>query len=342
MQRIVALMTSLVVALPLWAQITLPVNVSQRGALKQRIGVTDITIDYGRPAVNGREVWGALVPYDQVWRAGANENTTFTTTTDVKIHGKDLPAGTYGLHMIPGKTEWTLIFSRQAHAWGSYFYDKAQDALRVSVAPVPAPHTEILTFDAPSVTEDGALLQLRWEKVAVPIMVSVDLAGTVTADLQRQLTGVAGFNPMNYAQAADWVLQHKGDIATVKAWIARASQGRPTFISFKLQASLADHEGNATKASELRAKAVELGTNQENNLYGYELLNQGRKSEGLSILDANAKRFPTDPNAWDSLGEAYALNENKTKALECFNKALSMNPPPEVRRNSEQWLKKLQ
>lgn len=342
MHRIILLLAAWVVAMPLWAQITLPVNVSQRGAVRQRIGVTDITIDYGRPAVNGREIWGALVPYDQVWRAGANENTTFTASTAVKIHGRDLPAGTYGMHMIPGKTEWTLIFSKQASAWGSYFYDKAEDALRVSVTPVPASHTELLTYDVPSVTEDGAMIQLRWEKLAIPIAVQVDLVGTVTADLQRQLTGLAGFTPVNYAQAADWVLQHKGDVGTVKAWIARASQGRPSFISFKLQSTLADHEGNAGKAAELRTKAAEIGTNQEINLFGYELLQRGKKTEGLSVLEINAKRFANDPNTWDSLGEAYAMNDNKAKAIECFKKSLSMDPPPEVRRNSEQWLKKLQ
>ena len=108
---------------------------SQHAVITQRIGITDVTINYHRPMVNKRKVWGGLVPYGQVWRAGANENTTIKFTDPVTIEGKPLPAGAYGLHMIPGENEWTVIFSRNSTSWGSFTYNQAEDALRVTVKP---------------------------------------------------------------------------------------------------------------------------------------------------------------------------------------------------------------
>src|SRR5258707_969690 len=110
-------------------------RVSQRGTVSQRIGLTDITITYHRPEVGGREIWGKTVPFGKVWRAGANENTTITLSDDVSIEGKPLVAGTYGLHTIPDKDQWTIIFSKNATSWGSFSYDEKEDALRVSDKP---------------------------------------------------------------------------------------------------------------------------------------------------------------------------------------------------------------
>src|SRR5436189_1204514 len=120
---------------------------SQAAQVKQRVGVTDITITYHRPVVNGRKIWGGLVPTGQVWRAGANENTTIEFSTPVSIEGKPLPAGNYGLHMIPNADTWTVIFSKMAVAWGSYTYNQSEDALRVKVKPQPVDKSvEWLTF----------------------------------------------------------------------------------------------------------------------------------------------------------------------------------------------------
>ncbi|MDQ6810158.1 MAG: DUF2911 domain-containing protein, partial [Verrucomicrobiota bacterium] len=110
---------------------------SQAALVKQRVGVTDITIAYHRPLVNGRKIWGGLVPFGQVWRAGANENTTFEVTDPVLVEGQPLPKGLYGLHMIPNPDSWTIIFSKAATSWGSYTYNQAEDALRVNVKPRP-------------------------------------------------------------------------------------------------------------------------------------------------------------------------------------------------------------
>src|SRR5947209_16211752 len=147
---------------------------SQHAKVMQRVGITDITINYHRPLVKGRKVWGGLVPYGQVWRAGANENTTIEFTDPVTIEGKPLAKGIYGLHMIPNENEWTVIFSKTASAWGSFTYDEKEDALRVNVKPQPADMHEALTYDFDDVKPDATMVTMRWEKVAVPFHVRVN------------------------------------------------------------------------------------------------------------------------------------------------------------------------
>ena len=144
---------------------------SQHALVTQRIGITDITINYHRPLANGRQIWGKLVPYGQVWRAGANENTTITFTDPVTIEGQTLDKGTYGLHMIPGENEWTVIFSKDSTAWGSFTYKQDEDALRVTVKPQAAEMHDALAYDFDDVKADSAVVTMRWDKVAVPFKV---------------------------------------------------------------------------------------------------------------------------------------------------------------------------
>src|SRR5437588_12597803 len=149
-------------------------DVSQAAAVKQQIALTDITIKYHRPLVNGRKIWGGLVPYGQVWRAGANENTTITFTDPVTVESKPLPKGTYGLHMFPGEKEWTVVFSKNSTSWGSSTSDEKENARRVTVKPQPADLHEALAYDFDDVKPDSATVTLRWEKLAVPFKVGVN------------------------------------------------------------------------------------------------------------------------------------------------------------------------
>ncbi|MFZ0952012.1 MAG: DUF2911 domain-containing protein, partial [Candidatus Sulfotelmatobacter sp.] len=154
---------------------------SQHAVITQRLGLTDITINYHRPLVNSRPVWGKLVPYGQVWRAGANENTTVTFTDPVTIEGQPLDKGTYGLHMIPGENQWTIIFSKMSTAWGSFSYKQDEDALRVTVKPQAAELHDALTYDFDDLKPDSTVVTLRWEKVAVPFKVAVKVDDVVEA-----------------------------------------------------------------------------------------------------------------------------------------------------------------
>src|SRR5437879_671851 len=160
---------------------------SQHSMLTQRIGLTDITVNYHRPLANGRQIWGKLVPYGQVWRAGANENTTIRFTDPVTIEGQALDKGIYGLHMIPGENEWTVIFSKDSTAWGSFTYKQDDDALRVKVKPQAAELHDALAYDFDNVKSDSAVVTMRWEKVAVPFTVHVNVKEILTSGHRQRL-----------------------------------------------------------------------------------------------------------------------------------------------------------
>ncbi len=182
---------------------------SQHALVSQRIGITDITINYHRPLANGRQVWGKLVPYGQVWRAGANENTTITFTDPVTIEGQSLDKGTYGLHMIPGENEWTVIFSKTSTAWGSFTYKQDDDALRVKVKPQAAELHDALAYDFDDVKPDSAVVTMRWDKVAVPFKVHVNVNDIVTASIRQQIHGMNQYYWEGWDDAAGYFLANK-------------------------------------------------------------------------------------------------------------------------------------
>jgi hypothetical protein len=284
---------------------------SQHATVMQRIGTTDITIDYHRPSVKGRTIWGDLVPYDQVWRAGANENTTFTTSSDVSIEGKPLPAGTYGLHMIPTSTSWTIIFSKDHGSWGSFFYKEANDALRLTVTPRACPMTEQVTYDFTDVTANSSLLTLRWEKLEVPIKIDVDVHAIVEAGMPDQLRGLSSFGWEAWYEAAHYAHQEK--IAPEKAmkWVDASIARGANFENQSLKAALLEEAGQADKAKAIRDEMLEDATNADLNKYGYELANKGRTADAVKIFELNAKRHPEDPNVHDSLGRR--LHDERTE-----------------------------
>ncbi|HEY3054611.1 MAG TPA: DUF2911 domain-containing protein [Thermoanaerobaculia bacterium] len=165
---------------------------SQKASVMQTIGLTDMTITYSRPGVKGRQIWGALVPYDKVWRTGANEATTIAFSDDVQINGQPLPKGTYSLASIPGKDSWTLIFNKAADMWGAFTYDQSKDALRVTAKPEKADFRESFTFEVPQVSTDKAAVVLRWENLAVPFTVET---GTTAKVAESARSAVASAKP---------------------------------------------------------------------------------------------------------------------------------------------------
>jgi len=162
-------------------------KLSQKAVITQSVGLMDITITYHRPGVKGRVVWGGLVPWDTVWRTGANNATTINFTKDVMIEGNKLPAGTYGLFTIPGKEEWTFIFSKQANIWGSFAYKEDQDVLRVKVKPVTGPDCEWMQFYFTDLSADSAKVVLQWEKIMVGFVVKADTKGMILANIDRTM-----------------------------------------------------------------------------------------------------------------------------------------------------------
>ncbi|HZU53823.1 MAG TPA: DUF2911 domain-containing protein [Holophagaceae bacterium] len=150
---------------------------SPAAAVSQNLGLTKVEIAYHRPAVKGRAIWGALVPYGQVWRAGANEATTIAFSGPVKVAGHDVPAGTYGFFAIPGKERWTLILSKNAKQWGAFKYKEAEDQVRFEAVPQPAPMEEWLDYSIALQDQASATVTLSWEKLSVSFPVTADIGG---------------------------------------------------------------------------------------------------------------------------------------------------------------------
>ncbi len=270
------------------AQVRFP-RPSQKASSMQTIGVTDVTIVYSRPATKGRKIWGdwptavageatlddqdtrpagaPIVPYGHIWRTGANEATTFTVTDDVLINGQLLPAGTYSLHTIPGKDEWTIIFNTVADQLGSFDYDSKKDALRVKAKPeVSEQSQEWLEISLNPVKDNSAIARIRWEKVSVPFTIEVkDIAAVVLA---RARTGVAAAKSDDWQtpfQAANYARTNKATDDAAK-WYEQALKAideqiktKPNFQNMTRRASTLINMGRTQEGIAAAEKAVEVG-----------------------------------------------------------------------------------
>jgi hypothetical protein len=269
-------------------------DVSQAAEIKQRIALTDVTINYHRPLVNGRKIWGGLVPYGQVWRAGADENTTFEVSDPVTIEGQPLPKGLYGLHAIPTADSWTIIFSKTNTAWGSYSYQEAEDALRVTVKPRPLEQNkEALEFEFDDLKPTSATVNLKWEKLAIPFDVAVTDATTLD-NIRAQLKGRGQFTWQAPDQAAQFCLTHNLNLEEGLKWadISISNEERFDNLSTKVDLLRALHKDD--EASSIWTKAMEKATPTQ--LYSYARRQQSAKraEQGLTILKEVAKRYPQD------------------------------------------------
>ncbi len=300
-------------------------RVSQQAKVSQRVGLTDITIKYHRPLVKDRLVWGGIVPYGEVWRTGANENTTITFSGPVSVEGHELPAGTYGLHTIPAaQGNWTLVLSHNNHLWGSFRYQEDEDALRVPVTPRPASHQEVLLFSFPEVTDNSTTVVMHWAELAVPIRIEVDTEEAVMAQLRKDIRGLAGFFPQSLAQAAGYTLQANTHHEEGMAWIDQAIQRQPTFANYSVKAGLLAQLGREAEAEALISEHMATATENEVNTYGYQLLGAGQLDSAIEIFKHNVEANPDSWNTYDSLAEAYAAKGETAKSIEFYEKALSM------------------
>ena len=327
-RRLVSIVALAVLAMPAVARaqappLTLP-EASQAATAVQRVGLTDITVKYHRPAVRGRTVWGDLVPFDQVWRAGANENTVVSFSTPVTVGGQPLPAGDYGLHMIPTKTEWTVIFSKDSTAWGSFFYDQSNDAVRFATRPEAGAFQEHLAYTFESPAAAGVTLTLHWDKLAVPVPILVDTPAVVSDSLDRQLRGLPGFFWQPFAQAASWSANNKANLDRAAAWADKALAMNRNYQTLRAKAIVLERKGDATTAAALRLEALALATEADINAYGYELIAGGKVDEAIAIFRKNVAAHPTSWNTYDSLGEALALKGQNAEAAAQYQKALDM------------------
>jgi hypothetical protein len=287
------------------ALLTLPRD-SQHAVVMQRIGITDITINYHRPQVKGRTIFGVkgLQKYGEVWRAGANENTIIEFSSDVTIEGKPLAKGVYGLHMIPGESDWTIIFSKNSTSWGSFTYAVAEDALRVTVKSRPAELQEALVYDFDDVTGNSATITLRWEKVAVPVHVQVDTTAIVQASLHNQLRARAQYEWPSWDEAATYLMDNKLSLDEALKDANQSIQIEDRFENEMTKARALDLLNRKDEATAARSKALAMGSQQQVHSYGRQLQQQKKYDEALEVFRGNIKK---DPNSWVAHNELSRL-----------------------------------
>jgi hypothetical protein len=235
-----------------------PFQVSPPASVSQELGISSVRIDYHRPAVKGRKIWGGLVPYGQVWRAGANEATAITFSDPVRIGGQELPAGAYAFFAIPGKDAWTLVFNREARQWGAFNYKAEQDALRIQAQPRPAPFQEYLGYGIQVTGPDSLRVELSWENLAVGFDLAMDVQGAYWAYLGRTLAaaGPAEWQPLN--QAAGYCLLTGSHLDQAMAWVDRSLQIKEGPKNLELKARLLQRAGRTPEALPYLDKAIAL------------------------------------------------------------------------------------
>ena len=305
--------------------ITLP-RASQHATVSQKIGIVEITIDYHRPGVKERDIWGALVPYNQVWRAGANENTTITFSHPVKINEKNVPAGTYGLHMIPTENEWTIILNKDFRAWGSYFYNEENDQLRFTVNSVTSNHQEWLTYSFSDVSPNSTTAVLHWEKLQIPFTIEFDLHKMVIEDIKQQLTSLPGFSWQGWNQAANYCYQNGIMLDQAVEWADRSIRINKNVTNTFTKAVILNELGKSDEANQLKEEAFADANENDLNTLGYQFLFAGKSDEAIEIFKKNIEMNPDSWNVYDSLGEGYMNKGENELAIKYFSKALEIAP----------------
>jgi tetratricopeptide (TPR) repeat protein len=333
--------------------ITTPRTPSPAASVSQTIGFSTITVQYSRPSVRGRVIWGDLVPYgwnvqsfgnqkSAPWRAGANENTTIEFSHDAMVEGHKVPAGRYGLFFtVNNDDSGEVILSKDSRSWGSFFYEADHDQLRAKIQLRNHDMTELLTYDFINLDKNSGELVLNWEKKQFPVKIEFAVDDIVLANAAEELKGPAGFNWQGYAAAANYSLQNNINPELGIVWADKALAMNKNFNTMIVKSGLLTKSGKTDEAAKIEAEALTMGSEAELNQYGYQLLNQGKNDEAIHIFIVNTERFPKSGNAWDSLGEGYAIKGDKENAIKSFKKSLSLNPPEATRLNSEKYLKKL-
>ena len=338
-----------------------PVGGNPRAMIAEELGITSITIHYGRPDVNKREGKifgdGNLVPYGfsttnfltskntSPWRAGANENTTITFEHDVKVEGRDIKAGTYGLHMALAADMVTLIFSNQNDAWGSFYYEEKNDALRVNVKPVALDkNVEWLKYEFIEHKEKYCVIAMQWEKLSVPFKIEMDVDNIVIARLRQQVTSQKGFNSNNMLQAAQYCLNKNINLEEALAWSIRAIngfQGQKSFITLRNLATAYEKLNRIPQADSTMDEALLIATANQYTAYGRQLIGQKRTDKAMEVLKASEKRYGDMFGVNNGLMSVYSAKGDFKNAIKYAEKALAQAPNENSKKQIERFIVKL-
>ena len=349
--------------------VTLPFSGdNQKSPVSQTLGLVRVSVDYSSPDVHAPDgtdrrgkIWGELVPYGMVnlgfgtcgdqcpWRGGANENTVFTTSHAIKVQGQPLPAGSYGLHFIPGADEWTVIFSKNHTSWGSYFYDAKEDALRVQVKPEKSAYSEWLTYEFTDRRPDKATLALRWDELQVPVQLSVDnLADLYIANMRQELRSSPGFTWTNWNAAAQYALANKTNLPEAERWAEQAVNagfgGQANFTTLSTLAQLQVANGKGAEAAKTMDQALNHPSAGPIDIHQYGRLLQTQKTneEAMKVFELNAKRHPNQWPVEVGLARGHLGLGRKAEALEHARKALPQAPTGPARQGVEALIQEIE
>lgn len=316
---------------------------NKKASVSERIGVTDVTIHYDRPGVKGREgkIWNGLVHTGFTdlgfgtskaapWRAGANENTTMTFSTDVTVEGKPLQAGTYGFSIAMGSGDATLIFSKNSTSWGSFFYDSTEDALRVTVKTEPLDKSvEWLKYEFMDETANSAVIALMWEKLKIPCKVEVDYPKTQLALFRNELRSDKGFNADAWVQAAQFAAANN-DLSDAETWsdysINGQFVGEKNFKTLSTKAMILEKENKKDDADAAMKEALPLGNMQELHQYGRQLIAQKKGKEALDVFKLNAQKHPGEFTTFMGLTRGYSATGDYKNAVKFAKLAQPLAP----------------
>jgi hypothetical protein len=247
-------------------------SASPTATVKQRVGLTDIEIVYSRPGVKGRQIFGGLVPYGEVWRTGANASTKVSFGTAVKLNGAEIPAGRYALYTIPGEKEWTVIIYKDPSLNGTSGYNPTNDLVRFKVAPVKLTETvETFTVDINDIRDDSATINLIWDKTRVPVKLELDVVGILVPQIEAAMAASGTNKP--YYPAALFYYDHGQDLQKARQWIDAAVAQREAFYTLHLQAKILAKLGDKEGALAAAKRSTELATKAEGPGSGYVKLN---------------------------------------------------------------------
>lgn len=322
---------------------TPPDGGNKKAVVGERIGITDVTIHYDRPGVKGREgkIWNGLVhtgfmdlgfgsSKNAPWRAGANENTTITFSTDVYIDQQPLSAGTYALFAAMGEGSATLIFSKNSTSWGSFFYDQKEDALRLNVKTVQLSNSvEWLKYEFMNETDSSAVVALQWEKLKIPFTVSVDFVKQQLESFRNELRSNKGFKSEAWVQAAQFAADHN-DLNEADTWSDFAINGKfigeKNFKTLTARAKILQKKGDLKGADQLFKEAMSLGTMVELHQYGRQLIAEKKYAEALEVFKLNANKNPGQFTTYVGLMRGYVANGDNKNALKNALLALPLAP----------------
>jgi tetratricopeptide (TPR) repeat protein len=322
----------------------LPNGYSKKAVVSEQVGLTQVSITYHRPAVNGREgkIWGGVVHAGFVdqgfgnrnpapWRAGANENTIIEFDHDVKIENQSLAKGKYGFFIAYGD-ECTLIFSTKNDAWGSFFYDDKEDALRVKVKPRPVQNSvEFLKYDFESQTINSAIITLTWEKLAIPFKVEVDYLKQQFEAFVKESQNPAGFTSEGLNAAANWALQNNYQLDKALDWATLASSsnfpGNPSsFPALLTKATILNKLGKTEDANKTIRSAIPFGNINQLQQLGRQLITEKKQQLANEVFEANYKKNPDQFITLVGMARGASAIGDSKKALEYANKALPLAP----------------